>query len=312
MQFDKNRGCVHSPPWFASKNKHIIDEQYDFDYSLAVGTEEQRVHDIIALFVLDWVHRFYTYTNIQVLQDERVMFRFKRHTNQTTLSKSLVETNFKSNKEVIHILVYSFMYLCETLEIMAVNKLVHGHLNLSENIVTCSIHTNTCPQIADISLTFDDIIAKPYDPTNMYIPLECHILQYITRHRLQSISEQNVEDVVYDVYTNHPLLDSDLAERYAVKALSYLYPLINCSKEQLIKHAKQTYNKWDQFALCANYMNEFHKLTMNSNFNCVYKKQRQMCIQLFIEEMHPIPGYRSRTALDLKIMMNKIFCCKRV
>lgn len=200
------------------------------------------------------------------------------------------------------------MYLCETLEIMCANKLMHGHLDIFDNVVIQTTSTNTCPQIADISFTFDDLVAKRYDFTNVFIPLECHLLQYMTTRGLQSISEQNVDDLVYDVYAHHSLFDPVVAAEYGIKAHHYLNSFINASRDQIVKQVRKASETWDQFGLCANYMKVFLSVTSSTN----YKKQIQMCIKMFMEEMHPNPGKRRRTASDLKTTMKKIFCCKRV
>jgi hypothetical protein len=311
MWFNKHRGCFYSPPLFKT-NENKDEPNTIYDYSMVATTEEQRVHTLIHKYKLNQNgFRFSTYVDTQTLQDEQTIFRFKKHPDETSLDSNL--HLHRSPKEFIHIFIYSFIYLCDTLTIMQNNQLIHGHLNLAENILVQKENANNHPIIADFSLTVKDILNQPYFPQNVLLPFECHVFNYIHHHRLKSISEQNIDDIVYDVFCKHSLFSTIFSAEYAIDAHAYLMPCVNLPYENIVQYilgenANHT-KTWDTFGLCANYLSlilEFHGAMF-------YKPHIEICIQMFSEAMHPNPKHRVRhTPQTLKTNMNRIFCCKRI
>jgi len=316
----KNKGCIHSPPLIkTTENKDNKEKEDMYEYSMDVDAEEQRVHNIILKHFsepllpddsfINPFHHFYTYVKLKPRNDNYLIFCFPGG-KYSTLGNHL--HNHRSPKEFIHLFIYSLMHLCDSLELLNKISLIHGHLNIYNNILveqpTMHETVDNRPLIADCSMTLNTLLTNPYDPSNIYIPMELHIFQYMTQNKLQSISEQNLEDILYDVFVDNKLMDPAIATKVALEALDYLSPIyINKTALCIRQTVCQSSHTWDIYALCANYKVVLKEFRVSLE----YSKHVELCMRLFHLNMHVNPQHR-KDATYIKNAIQKIFSSKRV
>ena len=83
------------------------------------------------------------------------------------------------------------------------------------------------------------LLFSDYDPANYFLPVEIHIICFINNMQNESISMMNLEEVCDD-YINYGLkplniFSSEFIDRYKTSVLFSLKPIINKSKEDIIR-----------------------------------------------------------------------------
>ena len=303
-----NQECIHSPPLLGecdTKGDHNNDDDdkcqdYDYDYSIEISNEAHNVRDQFATHFPQIImhHHIYTYREIQYIRNKQ-LFCFLSSEKYTTFGVQM--HIHRSPKEFIHLLLYSFMHLCGTIYLLSEMNIVHGKLDLFNNVLVTPLKDNT-PIISDFTMSLDNLLSNSYNPSNIFIPLELHLFQFMSQNKLQSISEQNIEDVLYDVFTNHPLLAMD----DAMSSMDYLSSIyINKPRTQIQHTVCEAAPTWDMYALCANYWMLLKKF---QSFN--FTKHVELCTQLFHINMNVNPKLR-KNAIWTKNTIQKIFSSKR-
>ncbi len=292
------RGCIHSPP-LTNNNDNDDDEinevattNEEYEYRQNIGTQEIVVHDLFVRRIFNYSQHFHTYSESKIMQSGHAIYTFKSGDYDGVLFGQHFHTH-RSPKEFIHLFIYSFMHLCDSIHLLQNEKVVHGNLNLFENILV----RHDLPIIADFSSTLADLFNKPYSSgsaslTNGIIPLELHLMRYISQHRLQSVSEQNVEDVVYDVYSCHELLDPVAAAEEALVAQAYLMRFVNVSRGDIETAVRTAAKTWDVYMLCANYWKILKEF--KGSCSAVYLPHLMLCEKLFRENMRVDPALRCK------------------
>ena len=64
--------------------------------------------------------------------------------------------------------------------------IIHGHLNILENVLIRVPEDN--PLISDFSISLEKLLNQPYNPSNIFLPLELHFFQFLCTNNLQSVS----------------------------------------------------------------------------------------------------------------------------
>jgi hypothetical protein len=305
-----HRGCIHSPPLTNNEEaiSETIGESNQYEYRQNVGAHEIVVHD----FLSSDPNHFHTFIKTKVIcdadGDDHTIYMFPFYSSNNVMFGQHFHAH-RSPKEFIHLFIYSFMHLCDGISLLLNGKMVHGNLNLFENILV----KNDSPVIADFSLNVSDLFLVPYSASlgsgnSSFIPLELHLMRYLSQHRLQSVSEQNVEDIVYDVYSCHELLDMVAGAEEALVAQAYLMRFVNKSLSEIEAVVLQAAGTWDMYMLCANYwkiLKEFSGFKVHA-----FMPHLELCKKLFRENMRIDPLHR-KTVLESKELMKKIFSVYR-
>ena len=310
----QEHGCIHSPPLTNDEVVVNKSESNQYEYRQNVCAHEIAMHDLfIKRHSLNYSQYFHTYSKTKVIcdadGDDHTIYMFPVYNSGNVAFGQHFHAH-RSPKEFIHLFIYSFMNLCDGICLLLNENMVHGNLNLFENILV----RHDSPVIADFSLnvsaTLNNLIHTPYSASigNTLVPLELHLMRYISQHRLQSVSEQNVEDIVYDVYSNHELLDPVAGAEEALVAQSYLMRFVNKSLSEIEAVVLQAAPTWDLYMLCANYwkiLKEFSDFKVH-----VFMPHLKLCEKLFRENMRIDPAHR-KTVLESKDLMKKIFSVYR-
>jgi len=303
-----HRGCIHSPPLTNDKDSdEVIGESNQYEYRQNIGIQEIIMHDWFVSSSHNYLHYFHTYSETNVICDAdgdgHTIYMFPVVQDNVVFGQHFHA--HRSPKEFIHLFIYSFMHLCDGIHLLLGQNIVHGNLNLFENILV----QNDLPIIADFSLTVSAVLLMPYS-VNVFVPLELHLIRYISQHRLQSVSEQNVEDIVYDVYSCHELLDPVEAVEEALVAQAYLMQFVNKSRNEIEMKVLQASKTWDMYMLCANYWKILKEFKSSSYKVHAFAPHLELCEKLFRANMHVDTLCRG-TASDAKELMKKIFSVYR-
>lgn len=307
MSFENRQGCIHSPPLIRSmnENKDTDDECDNNHLFMDISIEEQRVNEIFRLTQINPTLHFYTYLNKELQEGGRSIYNFSSG-KYISLSKHL--HTHRSPKEFIHLFIYSFVHLCDSVHLMKTGindptkMVIHGHLNILENVLIRVPEDN--PLISDFSISLEKLLNQPYNPSNVFLPLELHFFQFLCTNNLQSVSEQNINDLVYDIYANSKLAHF-IPPNEAIQAFEYLSPYINSSKSFIKEKVCESAHTWDMYALCANYL-----LILHDFKSYEFEKHIQLCKRLFIGNMNLNPKYR-REPNPTKELIKKIFSSQR-
>ena len=233
--------------------------------------------------------------------------------------------NYK-NIDFIHF--NDFLFQFDTIKLLIFNiiesfsHLLTNLLELNENNI-CFF--NLCPQNIvfnrekpllcnfQYSLQFSNLneiyftkIIDKLDNFYIYKPLEVHVIFYLIKNNLNTISYSFIEEIC-EIYSNNltvlQFFSQKYVESYKKACIETLIPFVNKNKGEIIKELLQNINTWDIFSLSVLYMH------IIGNILKIFSLQETFISKIFLElskNIHPNPSNR----YDLEAMreiFNKLF-----
>lgn len=263
----------------------------------------------------------YDYINISQLSEKYVdklnltnnqkylVFKYKNE-NYVLFNDFLF--NLSNPKLFIFHVIESFSYILKSLIGLSNNNICF--LNLSPQNIVFNLDCGEKPILQNFQLSLHisnlnasyitNIINKLEDYT--YKPLEVHVLFYLIKNDLHTISYSLIEEISEMFVKNLSILDffsEKYKESYKITCISVLKKYINIPKNEIIDDILENADKWDVFSLSVLYLHIFY------NISRVFSL-KQTFINKFILELskniHPDPVLR--TSLEnLLDLFNKLF-----
>ena len=207
--------------------------------------------------------------------------------------------NLKNLKLFIFHVIESFSYILKSLIGLNANNICF--FNLSPQNIVFNLDCGEKPILQNFQLSLHisnlnasyitNIINKLEDYT--YKPLEVHVLFYLIRNDLHTISHSLIEEISEMFIKNLSILSffsEKYKESYKITCISVLKKYINMPKTEIIDDILENTDKWDVFSLSVLYLHIFH------NISRVFSL-KQTFINKFILELskniHPDPVVRS-------------------
>ena len=206
------------------------------------------------------------YMCLQYLHDDNLE-RSESRRSSTFFSFFYNKENQRNPKKYLLHLIETYKHLLSAFQILNSKNIVY--LNITpKNIL---INSNHNPILSDFSSSLHSLkimeernprlllLFSDYDPANYFLPVEIHIICFINNMQNESISMMNLEEVCDD-YINYGLkplniFSSEFIDRYKTSVLFSLKPIINKSKEDIIRLLIQQYwISWDNYGLSIMYL----------------------------------------------------------
>lgn len=281
-----NTTCFFSSPFFPHTHKQYQNEYVnEYEYVMDVSEKEKRIHDISQTHPL----HFHTYIHSELMPNEiHTLYKYPNIDKFVSLEKYILSFLSSSSRSVIHMFVYSFIHLCDALLILQNQGIIHGSLNDAKNIITTSFDHLPFPY--PLICNFEDDIQSSVE--RAAAPLELRLWNYMKQHRLKSVSEQNVADLI-----------STNAEAV------YLRSFINQDTNDIYKAVFKWKHTWDMYMLCERYRILLNTFCHRTEFDS-FTKHFELARSMLAANTHVLPEKR-KSCLETRSLWIKIFCCLR-
>jgi len=199
-------------------------------------------------------------------------------------------------KNFIFYIIESFSFLLKSLILLNENNICFFNLS-SSNIFfyfnkPILHHFENSLQILKLSSNYiEKIILTINDFTNK--PIEVHILYYIIKNNLSSISYSLIEEICEKYVNNLSILNlfsENYKSSYKLNCIDYLKIYINLPKNEIIKAILKENNTWDIFSLCVIYIHLF------GNYAKIFSLNNSFLNNILMElckNIHPNPSKRN-------------------
>ena len=250
----------------------------------------------------------YDYINISQLSDKHIdkldltnnqqylIFSYKND-NYVVFNDFLF--NLTNPKQFIFHVIESFSYILKSLIGLNANNICF--FNLSPQNIVFNLDCGEKPILQNFQLSLHisnlntsyitNIINKQEDYT--YKPLEVHVLFYLIRNDLHTISYSLIEEICEMFIKNLSILDffsEKYKQSYKISCISILKKYINIPKNEIIDHILENTDKWDVFSLSVLYLHIFH------NISRVFSLKQTFINKIILDlsrNIHPDPVLRS-------------------
>jgi len=217
---------------------------------------------------------------------------------------------FNTIKLLIFNIIESFSHLLRNLYELNENNICFFNLcpqNIifyGEKPILCNFQYSL--QFSKLNENYFTKIIDNLDDFYIYKPLEVHVVFYLIKNDLNTISYSFIEEIC-EIYTNNlsvlQFFSQKYIESYKKACVESLKPFVNKNKGEIIKELLQNINTWDIFSLSVLYMH------IIGNILQLFSLQGTFISKIFLElskNIHPNPSNR----YDLEAMreiFNKLF-----
>jgi hypothetical protein len=163
-----------------------------------------------------------------------------------------------SSTKYIYTIIDFYKRLLSSIKLLVEKELVHNNITFDSIVVD----NKQLPLITNFSFSLnisrDDIheymkhFFIEYDPSYLEWPLEIHILAYMITNKLNSISSNNLENIICNIIDNNNILKTfgdTIVSSYKLEALDYFKKYVNQSYEYILKDILKYNSSWDNYAL---------------------------------------------------------------
>jgi len=220
--------------------------------------------------------------------------------------------NLINPKLFIFHVIESFSYILKSL--IGLNNNNICFFNLSPQNIVFNLDCGEKPILQNFQLSLQipnlntsyitNIINKLEDYT--YKPLEVHVLFYLIKNDLHTISSSLIEEISEMFVKNLSILDffsEKYKESYKVSCISVLKKYINMPKNDIIEDILDNSDKWDVFSISVLYLHIFH------NISRVFTLKQSFINKIILElskNIHSNPGMR-RSLENLSEYLESLF-----
>jgi len=257
------------------------------------GEEENNISNII--------------NNVDKKETNLILLNYKDKTLYSLFE--YIHTQFLNNLQKIKIILDSFSYLLDSIQLLLDYNIVHNNIN--SNTVYFTNNHFTCP----ILLKFDNsiIIYKnskniietnifPYcidfNINDIYFPIELQLLSYLKFNKLTSLSHNHIEIIIEFIFKKYNdnkyiklIKNINIIETFKEEYYNYLNTFVNKSIETIMNEVSVFYYSWDIYKLSIYFLEIILQLDIDSssmsNFN--YNLILEKITNLLIKNIHPNP-----------------------
>ena len=207
--------------------------------------------------------------------------------------------NLITPKQFIFHLIQSFQYLLDSLIVLNENNICF--FNLSPKNIVFNLDNGEKPilssfefslQISKLNEDYLSNIIKNLDDQYIYKPFEVHILFYLIKNNIDTISYSFIEEVCEIFVDNLSILHlfpEKYKKSYKNTCVSFLKKYINKPKTYIISDILKYYDKWDMYSISVLYIHIF------GSFLQIFSLKGSFISKIVIElskNIHPDPSKR--------------------
>jgi hypothetical protein len=214
--------------------------------------------------------------------------------------------SIENNNHKFRIILDSYLYLLEAILITSENNLVHNNINSNK------IFLNDLSIIKPIIMKFDYSMhitsenninlleyVKPY--LLDYMPFELHVLSFLFKNQLDSLSNSNIEDIINNIFASiyKNILNEQKFSQYKEESYHFLNKYINKSILFISNDIFVYYKTWDNYNLSIYYL----EILKNSNANT----NLYPYLNILLQNIHPNPNKRYNIKESITMVENSLF-----
>jgi len=217
--------------------------------------------------------------NIMSKSHEYIIYTINDTKNALPLYDSLYNSQI-SRRYFLSTFINIYVDMCKNFEKINTQKLI-----LLELHPTNIVFHNNLPKICSIerSIKYDNIsfidvesFFNNYEPNNVMMPIEYHIICYMISNSLEGLSSFNLEEVCNDVIgvrglQSLKMLEVNSLETYKKQILHYYHTIVNKSKNEIINILFQYCDRWNNYSLTVLYIIFLRDLFKRPNEELFYK-----------------------------------------
>lgn len=224
--------------------------------------------------ILNWKNYYYmcermSELKITEIDEETMNIRSNRLGNDDTILlefkdrkliylKNYLKALSSSPTKYILSIIDFYKHILNSISLLVSKHIIHNNITFDSIVVD----KNDYPLLTNFSFSIDflhnDIdkyikhFILTYDPTYIEWPLELHLLSYLLTNKLNSLSSNNIENVINDVVENNTILKTfgdSVVSSYKSEANNYFKKYVNQSYEYILTDLLQYSRTWDNYAL---------------------------------------------------------------
>ena len=217
---------------------------------------------------------------------------------------------FNTIKLLIFNIIESFSHLLRNLYELNENNICFFNLcpqNIifyGEKPILCNFQYSL--QFSKLNENYFTKIIDNLDDFYIYKPLEVHVVFYLIKNDLNTISYSFIEEIC-EIYTNNltvlQFFSQKYVESYKKACIETLKPYVNKNKGEIIEDLLQYINTWDLYSLSVLYMH------IIGNILKIFSLQETFISKIFLElskNIHPKPLERHDLE-SMREIYNKLF-----
>lgn len=260
----------------------------------------------------------YEFVNISQLNEERIeklnldnkmrylTFNYK---NVPFIDFNTYLFKFKNIKTFIFAIIESFSYLLDSLQVLNDNNICFFNL-CPENIGSLDYpiiqNFQYSLQLSRLNESYFTNIIHELDDHYIYKPLEVHVLFYLIKNDLNTISYSFIEEICEIYVQNLTVLqffNPNYVKTYKKSCIESLKIYINKNKGEIINDLLENVNTWDIFSLSVLYLH------IIGNIMRTFSLQGTFISKIFMELSNNIqPNFIKRHDLEsMREIFNKLF-----
>uniref|UniRef100_A0A6C0KMP1 Protein kinase domain-containing protein n=1 Tax=viral metagenome TaxID=1070528 RepID=A0A6C0KMP1_9ZZZZ len=221
------------------------------------------------------------------------------------LKKYLKTCSLSSPKIYIINLINIYEKLLITINQLLNERIVHNFINMDSIYIfeEEAILTNFAFSIDISNSNMNEYIKHfflKYDPEFIEWPPEFHILSYLITNKLNSLSINNIENIIDNLIENQTILKTfgdDFVSMYKKDSLNYFQKYINQSFEYILNDILQFYGTWDNYALSIMFLRIIININSKNKFIILF-------LNLLVSNIHLNPLKRQTISFTIKNFNN--------
>jgi hypothetical protein len=189
------------------------------------------------------------------IKDNTILLEFEDR--KIIYLKSYLKELSSSTKYILTIINF-YKYLLNSINLLVNNNIFHNHINFDSIVVDKFEY----PLLTNFSFSIDYsrnnilqyikhfIIA--YEPGYLEWPIELHLLSYLLTNKLNSLSSNNIENIINEVIKNNTILNTfgdNVITSFREESLQYFKKYVNQSYEYILTDILHYSHTWDNYAL---------------------------------------------------------------
>ena len=212
--------------------------------------------------------------------------------------------SIENNNHKFRIILDSYLYLLEAINITSENNLVHNNINNN------TIFLNDLSIIKPIIMKFDYSMHITYENINLlefvkpylleYMPFELHVLSFLFNNQLDSLSNSNIELIINNIFASIyvNILNEQNFTKYKEEAYHFLNKYINKSILFIVNDIFVYYKTWDNYNLSIYYLDILKKSNANTNL--------YPFLNILLQNIHPNPNKRYNIKESITLVENSL------
>ena len=190
-----------------------------------------------------------------IIKDNTILLEFE---DRKIIYLNTYLKELSSSTKYILTIINFYKHLLNSINLLVNNNIFHNHINFDSIVVDKFEY----PLLTNFSFSIDhsrnDILQYikhfiiAYEPSYLEWPIELHLLSYLLTNKLNSLSSNNIENIIHEVIKNNIILNTfgdNVVSSFREESLQYFKKYVNQSYEYILTDILHYSHTWDNYAL---------------------------------------------------------------